>query len=41
MLTGFDVISVISAIKEEADAQLADFCVKVMVRRRHLELDRD
>ena len=40
LLTGFDVISIIAQVKEEADAQLADFCVKVLVRRRHLGLDR-
>ena len=40
LLTGFDVISIISQIKEEADAQLSDFCVKMLVRRRHLGLDK-
>ena len=40
LLTGFDVLSILSQVKDEADAQLADFCVKMMVRRRHLGLDR-
>lgn len=41
LLTGFDVVSLIKQVKEEADAQLSDFCIKMLVRRRRLGLDKE
>jgi len=39
LLPGTHIVETITRIKNEADSMLADFCIKVIVRRRHLGID--